>query len=1059
LPSSQGLSARFIKPEVSLKAGNLSFNIVRVVNLSDTAIRIKPILLMPDGWKLLSLPFRDTVVNPRDSISLAFRYQLPSQVTSEIVHQVRFRAYSSRNQLLAECISLVNSEVYHDWDVLVPENRVFFYPRMNYARFDIRVVNRGNIAENIQMIYEIDQKIELNGRDLRSQQETVVLRPYTDTTVTLYVKYKGLEDRVFDMTKIMIYGRTELHKVTRTIMIEKYSDLYAPLFIDNDLPHQAEVGLRTFSGNREFLPFIKARGIAAFKNAGSFSYNFNYYSVTGNENLISNSYYTLLYHWQSFKAGIGAFSSPLGRNLYTRSGVMLNNSIMLAPWFGMEAFVCQSFFIPKTSAALGYDFKLKKTSLHGSAAYDVDNDKKMNTASMMLQSELIPILKKHSISFNLYGYHEKHYRSKDYTLMGVAWDLNYYGYFGERIAVLATNNYGSPDIPGPQMGLMSYSVNASILLGDKKKFVNFKYVNASRKYSNYNYEGTRLPMNKLFDQYVILYFHSSSNTNHMFDIGPSIEFYHSTVPGTTSDETTVYYEAQKLRLEYKGVIFKNLTLNVKGGLSDTKVKQTVEKTDLRYDFHVLGAYSFKSGYGVSFNYDYGPMVNTGLYQFAMDVQNHSINLGPSVTTDYFHGRLKLNLFANLTYRIDMDYTALNVNPKLEFYLARNWYVVLGGTYHYTQQRYSEFLAQNSHTYAEFSIKKNWGKSNFNEYYKNARSLKIVMFQDDNANGVKDYGEQGVPFVKTRVKLTNTSNPDYINNIPVDITLLSNDAGVVIYNRLPMGFYDISITPLVDVKEYFYVNRSAEKIELNKTTTYYIPFQKASKITGKIDLKRQKISRESKEIDLLNIKITAYNKQGNSYSSFTLKDGSFTIYVPGNITYFVRMENVFGSQFKIPQNDIQLLVQDKTANEVVFNVIESSRQIAFKQTKAEPETDTVQQEPLKIKVLHGKFYENRSDTAVDKNAIPDFNIQYAPAEEQIMIRGKHYIVAGDPSNREDAVKYHRVFIENGINTYIGLDESTGKYYVFTNYYDNPVEARRELDRLIKNNVKAFSVMKY
>jgi hypothetical protein len=358
------------------------------------------------------------------------------------------------------------------------------------------------------------------------------------------------------------------------------------------------------------------------------------------------------------------------------------------------------------------------------------------------------------------------------------------------------------------------------------------------------------------------------------------------------------------------------------------------------------------------------------------------------------------------------------------------------------------------------LKKNWGKSDFNKWYKDARSLKIVMFQDDNANGMRDYGEKGIPFVKTRVKLTNAASPDFQEKIPIDITLLSNDAGVVVYNRLPVGFYDVQITPLVDVKEYFYVNRSAEKIELTRTSTYYIPFQKASKISGKISLQRDRFSKEQKPIDLANIKITAYNTQGNSYSAFTLPDGSFVIYVPGNMSYFVRMANVFGSRFKIPKNDIQVMVTDKAANDIVFDVIESNRQVAFKQTKAAEEpADTVRQAPLKIKVLHGKFYENRSDSAVAKDAMPDFGIQFAPAEEQKMIPGKHYIVAGEASTRDEAVKYHRILIENGINTYIGQDERTGNYYVFTNYYENQSEAKKELERLSKNNVKAFRVMKY
>jgi hypothetical protein len=453
------------------------------------------------------------------------------------------------------------------------------------------------------------------------------------------------------------------------------------------------------------------------------------------------------------------------------------------------------------------------------------------------------------------------------------------------------------------------------------------------------------------------------------------------------------------------------------------------------------------------------MVNSGLYQFASDVRNHSLNLGPSMMTSYFHGRVNLNLFANLTYRIDLKYASININPKIETYVARNWYVVVGGTYHYTQQKYSEFLAQSNYAYVEFSIRKKWGKSDFNQWYKDTRSLKIVLFKDDNSNGLKDEGEEGVPFVKTRVKLTNAASPNFKEQFPIDITLLSNDAGIVIYNRLPVGFYDIQVTPLIDVKEYFYVNRSAEKVELSKTTTYYIPFQKATRITGKIDLQRDRFSVDANmEKDLTNIKITAYNTQGNSYSSFTLSDGTFTIFVPGDVNYYVRMENVFGSRFKIMKNDIQVHAKDGVPNEVVFDIRESVRQVAFKQAKPAPPTDTLVQEPLKIKVLHGKFYENRSDSAVDINAMPDFDVQASTAEVQNMIIGNSYVYLARTSDQNEALLMKKVFDENGLNTSIGYYESKQTYYVFTNYYQTQESARKELDLLKKGGIKDAAMLK-
>jgi hypothetical protein len=1054
------ISVRFVKSESFLKAGDLSFNIVRAINNTDTAVRIKPILLLPQGWGMLSSPFLDTLISPHDSISLSFRYRLPGKVSSEVLHYLDFKAYSMKNELLAACQSVVHSEVYHEWSVTLPTQRIFFYPRSNDAKFGITVQNNGNATEHINLTIESDENIVINEKIDKVQSRMLTLGPYTDTVINFDIRYKSSENRVFDMSRVQVKASTPESSFSRPMLIEKYSDIYTPLFIDRQLPHEAELGIRTFTGNTKFLPFVKARGFTTFKNNSSFIYNFNYYAVTANENFLSNSYYTFLYQFQSFQAGIGAFSSPLGRNLYTRSGVMLNNSIKLAPWFGMEAFVCQSFFYQKTSGAIGYLFKIKKVDLHGSVAYDVDNQEKVNTATAMVQTNLIPIGKMQGISINLYGYHELNYRSIDYDQAGIAWDINYIAHFWNRLNLQFINNYGSRDIPGPQMGLLNFSFTPTVGLGDGKQNISVKYVKSSRIYSNYSMEGEKLAENKLYDQYVTLLFHSSQNPNHLFDIGPSIEYYHSWTPVNISSDQYTYYESQKLRLEYRGTIRKQIILSLKGGLNNVTYIDDSEIQQLKYDFHFMGTYGFLRGYTITASYDYGPMVNTGLYQFANDVRNNSISVGPTINHSYFNERVFFNFFANYIYRFDLKYSALNINPKIETYIAKNWYLVIGGSYHYTKQEYRNFVAKSDYTYIEFSIKKKWGKTDFNQWYKDTRSLKIVLFQDDNANGLKDYGEQGIPFVKTRVKLTNAASDDFMEKFPVDITLLSNDAGVVVYNRLPVGFYDIQITPLIDLKEYFYVNRSAEKVELSQSTTYYIPFQKATKIQGNINIKREKFIQKGQEnIDLANIRVTAYNKQGNSYSALTLDDGSFTIFVPGDIEYFVRMENVFGSRFKIPKNDILVTPVYGSKNEVTFDVMESSRQVAFKKAEPAAPADTVQQQPLKIKVLSGKFYENKSDTTVDKSAMPQFNMPEVPVEEQQLITGNYYIVLWQETDKELAFRQTKVFRENGFTANFAYDATLKKYCIYTNYYPSAADAKKEADLLKKAGVTGVQVIKF
>jgi len=1055
------MSVSFIKPEVFLKTGQLSFNVIRVRNLSDEPVSIKPIILLPPGWSMFSSPFYDTIVPAHDSLSLPFRFQLPAQVSAEIIHEIIFRAYTLKNKLLAEAKCIVHAEEYHEWNVILPDQRTFFYPRMNMAKFQLKLENRGNTAETIDLDVKPDAKITLTTDGIWHPGQQIVLAPYQDTILNFTARYTFAENRVFDISKVQVNAVVSGKKVQKPLLIEKYNDTYAPFFVDRNLPHQVELGFRFFSGNDRLLPFIKARGLATFKNLSTFQYNFNYYALTGNENFISNSYYSFLYSWKLLRAGVGAFSSQLGRNLYTRHGVMFSNAIRLTPTSTLEAFVCQSFFTPKTSVAVGYTFMKNKLRLMGSVAYDVDSEKKVNTGSAKLQSNLITIKKGHDVSFNLYGYYEDHYMAKNYTLAGYAWDLNYVGRFGKIFSIQLSNNYGSPNIPGPQMGILNFGFNSVIPTGSQKSHISLQYRYNSRKYYAYSGEGNKLPYSRLYDQYGNLLIHSYSNPNHKWYAGPSYEYYHSFRPTSNTSKTFTEYTNQFSRFEYKATIYRNFSLTLKTGLSNINITEATLYHDLKFDLHILGMYSFKKGFALSFNYDYGPMVSSGLYQFASDVQNHSLAISPSLVSTFMNGRIKFDFFASFVYRFDLDYAGFNINPKFEIYLFRDFYAIASGTYNYTRETVPEFAAEltNSYTYFEFSIKKRWGKSDINKWQKDTRQLTVVMFKDENGNGLKEDDEEGVPFVKARLMLTNTDVPDLNPQFPVDIILLSNEAGVVNYNRLPKGFYELTITPLTDVKEYFYVNRSAEKLELSKNTTYYIPFQKAGKITGRIDMQRSKFIKSGEEvIDLENIKITAYTVQGNSYSSFTLTDGSFTIFVPQNNTYYVRMGNIFGPSFKILKNDILINVGSSMNNQVVFNVTETGRQIKFKEAKP-AEADTTQQEPLKIKVLHGKLYENSPEAAVDKNATPVFDIKEAPVPETTMIPGNYYVVIGSDSTRTEAVKLYRIVAENGMKIKLGHDEVHHIYYVFTEFFETKGEAREELERIVKLGLRNAEIMLY
>lgn len=334
-------------------------------------------------------------------------------------------------------------------------------------------------------------------------------------------------------------------------------------------------------------------------------------------------------------------------------------------------------------------------------------------------------------------------------------------------------------------------------------------------------------------------------------------------------------------------------------------------------------------------------------------------------------------------------------------------------------------------------------------------MKIHLFKDTNGNGKMDRGEEGISNVKVRIELTNTASQQVRDNFPVDITLMTNDKGIVYFTRIPRGFYKVTIVPLIDLKEYFYLDNSNNVVELNKNENIEIPFQKADKIVGMVEMKRNKfVTKDDQVITMSNIKVTAFNEIGDSYSTFTRADGSFNIYAPGNHTYTVRIKNVFGNDFIIMNNDSKRYLSDSISQPVIIRVIEKSRKIKFKKA-AKQDTHDIQ----KIKVLPGKIYENSSDKPVDVNSIPDFKMDAVSLNISEAVEGMFYLSSGELTSIIDVKKLLDIYKEQGIDAKVKVMGDPPVYIVVVAESENRDKARELLKGYRNAGFKNIKLLKF
>lgn len=1044
----------FAKTELDQKSGELSFNVVNITNKTGNPIPIKPRLNVPNGFAVFSKDLIDTIVPPNSTIRLPYRLRITTEAAGNVEYDIVFRLFSSENKLILENKTIVKPESFHNWEVDLPNDRVFFYPRFNMAEFQVVLKNNGNVGELIILEIKPDQKLSFSNEmeDDWKANQTIYIEPKTDTVISFKVNYTYSKNRVFDVSKVHITASTKEKEVNKTAFVEKYVDEYATTIVDNTMPHRTEVGVRssTLSNANEVEPFLNAKGFIDFKKSdNSFSYFFSNYRLNETDNFVRNSNYRFLFQGKKLSAGLGNFGSQLGRNLYSRNALMVDYKSEIGPDHKIEGYASQDILDPKTSGAIGHWWDNGKYNIHTAISYNVNQVNKINTGTLVIRTKELPIYKEHRLNGVLYGLREDYSWGNKFYQQGFAWDLTYLGNIGTKFRFRVINNYGSRNIPGNQRGLFNISTLLTFFPKDLMTYISSNFHFTKRDFYYRDYNGDKLPTIYLQDLYGNLIYNNYRNPNFIWSIGPSFESYDGRRPELANFDYSTY-KVQRVSLEIRSYFMKNLRLDLDFGLRDVYFEgnQIIDKS--KFEFHLTGFYS-RNGYGARIRYDYGPMVYKGLYQRPIDMEYNGISIGPYISRTYANKRVNVLLYTNYIYRFDMKYSYINVSPNVEVYLARNWYTKVIGNYNYFRQNSTEYKSRNSNYYVGLSVIKKWGNSEYTKKNRQLRRLKIVCFKDENGNGRKDKFEHGIPHVKTRLKLIREEIQPSNEQFPLDIALLTNEEGFVIYKQIPKGFYEVDVIPLTDMREYFYVSKTHEQIDLIENMTYYIPFQKASKVDGNLNVKRAKFLNNQK-IDLSRIKITAYNNAGNSYSSFTRADGSFTIYVPGDTTYFVRMENVFGSKFDILQNDIPIKVPNTTEEVIIFNIVEKTRQVNFKKAK-----QPTQGGPQKTKILKGKIYENTDRKPIEEDALPEFEMGDGTAYEKNISSGKYYVVLSQNLSRDDALIAVGIYDETNIKAFFGFDENTATHYVFTDEYNTRDEAQKAMKELKKKGVKNASIM--
>lgn len=204
-------------------------------------------------------------------------------------------------------------------------------------------------------------------------------------------------------------------------------------------------------------------------------------------------------------------------------------------------------------------------------------------------------------------------------------------------------------------------------------------------------------------------------------------------------------------------------------------------------------------------------------------------------------------------------------------------------------------------------------------------VKAVFFNDLDGNRIKSDNEP--PVSNILVNVTKDKSVSAMQGGLPEMDLVSDKNGEIILNNLPEDTYKLSFSPLINLQSFYFLNGSNQSYYNNSNRVIFIPLVESYKIKGKIILNRDPNSSEGK-IDLDGVRITATSQNKEVYTVLSDKSGSYILNVPNGDKYTVKINNVFGEQFSIDADEVQIqFTRNKTVN-LDFIFTEKRREINF-----------------------------------------------------------------------------------------------------------------------------------
>ncbi|NJO88299.1 MAG: hypothetical protein HC831_04510 [Chloroflexia bacterium] len=459
---------KFLFPKMETTANKSVFNILTIKNNSNFKFTGKLNLIQPEGWNIVGDNEIILNIEASDSILIPLRIIASKSVLGEVAYAI-VASLSDRNEvsILSE-YCFVNIPRISGLNIESPSQVIYFDNKTGIAKFHFRIKNKGNINELVQLNFETNENLAIEGRELDSPYSYEYNIPaYTDTIVEINVNLTNKDVTSNDFFKLDLNTQTQDTIYKNSLWFNKLNNSYSHTIPQENKCAIIELTASDILSTRKPRYSLLAKGSLLLKN------NIDLYYYYRNSNLeedisyyyndrgyigVKNDYFkiqagTVQNIFNEYVFGLGGISEfKLKKN--SIGGHYSNNDKTLQTFYGGNASIS-----PFDNAKFSFGYSENNLEL------DAINSK------ILYSGAELSFFKKSRISLRTYLNSTTHNLITSYEKQGFAILGNYSANY-RKIKINARVEYGSPEYSGLSRG--KNLINANFLYSlNNGDFINF----------------------------------------------------------------------------------------------------------------------------------------------------------------------------------------------------------------------------------------------------------------------------------------------------------------------------------------------------------------------------------------------------------------------------------------------------------------------------------------------------------------------------------------------------------------------------------------------------------